>query len=110
MGFDACLWRRPPYPAETPYDFDEVCEWSGRSQYGWMHEWLRSHGTVSEHDEDIRTLTARNLVEFHEELVHRHEGNPSEDEDREILRVAGWIEPALAEATDDDLFTYYGSF
>lgn len=110
MGFDAHLWKNPPYPAETPYDFEEVCDWSGRSSYGWMHEWLTSHGTASEHDGTVRLLTARDIVDFHEELVRRYEDCPEEGEDREILRVAGWVEATLAETSDDDRFTYYGSF
>lgn len=110
MGFDAYLWKRPAGEAETPYDFEEVCEWSGRSQYGWMHQWFREHGKPSEQDEDTRLLTAADLVAFHEELVRRHEDSPSDEEDREIIRVAGWIEPSFEDMTDDDRFTYYGSF
>ena len=110
MGFDAYLWKKPRGEANTPYDFDEVCEWSGRRQYGWMHKWLSSHGSTAPGDPDVRILSAKDLLAFHEELVRRHNDSPSEEDDAEILRVAGDLEPVLEESAYDDRFSYYGSF
>lgn len=110
MGFDAYLWRMPEREARTPFDFDEVCTWSGRRSYSWMHGWLTSHGSPSEGDEDVRILSANDLLDFHAELRKRHDGSPTEEEDAEIVRVACELESALEASTYDDRFSYYGSF
>lgn len=111
MGFEAHLWRRPRNgEAETPYDFEEICAWSGLEQYGWMHQWLRGRGIASRRDTSVRLLTSRDVVAFYEELVQHHNDGASGEDDEEIMRVADGIAPFFETMLAKDRFTYYASF